>query len=294
MTHHFNKDMVDIMDNTTSVMYEDNSLMNGNISDTSVDFDFKTIRDSCFWFTVIITPIGLVGNILCLLVVSQKANRSISCSAYMGALSVTGLLVLLANAAQAFGEYVSVVRVSRWFCKATFHMLHTFTQCGSWIILALLLERVIAVTKPLQAKMLLNPKRSLIIIIAIVIVMAVLNIPLIFTYTIKTGRPMGSCVATRAVLPNLGSIYFTVFCFVMLFIAGGLPLLGILIMNLITVCVIKSPKRKKKQRRPHSSQKRRLAPASKTIALKLLPKKIIHMIRQIYRLSLNQLQVLHL
>ena len=173
MTHHFNKDVADIMDNTTSVMYEDNSLMESNTSDMSVNFHYKIIRDSRFWFTVIITPIGIVGNILCLLVMLQKTNRSISCSAYMGALSVADMLALIANGSQTFGEYVSVLRVSRWFCKATAYMMHTSSQCGSWIILALLLERVIAVTKPLQAKTLLTPKRSLIIIIVIVIALAV-------------------------------------------------------------------------------------------------------------------------
>ena len=89
-------------------------------------------------------------------------------------------------------------------------------------------------------------------------------------YTSGADSALGSCKGTRA---PLGSIYFNVFSFVMLFIAGGLPFLGILIMNLVIVCVIKPTKRKKKQRKHRGSQKkRRLAHTPEIIELKCLPK----------------------
>ena len=50
---------------------------------------------------------------------------------------------------------------------------------------------------------------------------------------------------------------FTVYSFIMLFICGILPLLGILVLNLIILCAIKSSKKNKKQAKKHVSQKKR-------------------------------------
>ena len=148
-----------------------------DIAKTLGESQLALISNTKFWWNTIIIPVGIVGNILCLLVVSQKQNRSISCSVYMGALAVCDTLVLIGKSMQT---YVGYVHTLSSLCTAVFYIQFTFSQSGSMIILALLLERVIAVTKPLKATLILSPKRALIITFILIVLMAMFNIPRLF------------------------------------------------------------------------------------------------------------------
>ena len=207
-------------------------------NNTSADFQYKMMNNTRFWFTVIIVPIGVVANILCLLVVSQKQNRSISCSVHMGALAVADIIVLLTMGSQVYVENGFADRVSTWYCKASYYVLFTSSLCGSMIILVLL-ERVITVTKPLKAATLLSPKRSLVITFVNCIALALLNVPAFYAFAVDNTLVF-RCGPTALTT----MVSRTVYSFIMLFFRGILPLLGILIMNLVILCAIKSQKRR--------------------------------------------------
>ena len=132
-----------------------------------------------------------------------------------------------------------------FMCKASAFVQFTFSQSGNMIILALLAERVIAVTKPFKAAVLLSPKRSLIISIIMPIFLGLCKLPQIGS---------GHTAAKAPVTIGLGCIpldfiTFTgesprqVYMRVMFIINGVLPLSGILIMNLIILCAVKSSKK---------------------------------------------------
>ena len=189
------------------------------------------------WTKVITVPIGIVGNILCLLVVSQKQNRSISCSIYMGALAISDTAMLIASfMLSALSILLAEIRM---MCKVTLYLVNTASLSGVMIILALLVERVIAVTKPMKAAVLLSPKRALIMTFIFAGVSAVYNIPRIFYVenTIRYGSK--NCVAFRS-NDALSSVY----SLSSLILTGVLPLVAIFIMNIIIIFSIKSAKRK--------------------------------------------------
>ena len=187
------------------------------------------INSISFWWNIIIMLVGIVGNILCLLVVSQRQNRSISCSVYMGALAVADSLMLLSRSLQMYVIYGALnVNVTMTV------LICTSSQSGSMIILTMLLERVIAVTKPLKAAVLLSPKRALIISLMIPTVLSIFNIPQMFSYTAKRMYKMQLvCVVLDGtiVTDNLYSM-------VTLFMSSIVPLFGILVMNLIILCAV--------------------------------------------------------
>ena len=224
------------------------------VTNASLAYHLNLMDHARFWWSCFVIPIGIVGNIMCLLVVCQKQNRSISFSVYMGGLAVCDTLTLAANGLQTYvlhrgGEML----VSNFIicCKTGIFVFLTSSQCGSMIILALLLERVIVVTNPLKAALQMSPKRSLIIVIIICMLLIGFNIPQPISFTARK-RPVNFCTATK------GSVVTThAYRMISLFISGILPLFGILIMNLIILCVIKSSKRsKKKQPRKRNSSKR--------------------------------------
>ena len=220
-----------------------------NVNNTALRDEVELVYAIRFWWSIIIIPVGIVGNILCLLVVSQKQNRSISCSVYMGALAVADMFVLIGRSLLMYVVYAPGVygtskyslNTSTVICKAIGFMFFTLSQSGSMIILAMLLERVIAVTKPLKAAVLLSPKRALIISLMIPTVLSIFNIPhLIYTFSYKTRRIMTMSMECM----NVDGIFLTsrIYSIVTLFISGILPLFGILIMNLIILFAVKSSK----------------------------------------------------
>ena len=212
------------------------------INNTSAldEAQFILIYSISFWWNIIIIPVGIAGSILCLLVVSQKQNRSISCSVYMGALAVFDTLVLICKSLQLYVVYgTSNVNLAMNIisCRAIGFMFFTSSQCGSMTILAMLLERVIAVTKPLKAAVLLSPKRALIISLMIPTVLSIFNIPHMFSYTSRLIMRQMECVVLDGAM-----ITTRIYSMLTLFISGILPLFGILIMNLIILCAVKSAK----------------------------------------------------
>ena len=199
-------------------------------NDTSVQIPghIKLLHSTRFWWSVIVIPVGIVGNILCLLVVSQKQNRSISCSVYMGALAVCDTLVLVANGSQLAALYQGANMLFTDFvliCKASSFMLLTCSQCGSMIILALLLERVIAVMKPLKVASILSPRRSLIITLIICVLQVMFNVPQFLSFTGRL-KPMPHCIPSNQSIASSN-----VYNMIVLFISGVLPLFGMLIMK---------------------------------------------------------------
>ena len=219
------------------------TMLNGKSNDVVVNDDQLTalINNIDFWWNTIIIPVGTVCNILCLLVVSQKQNRSISCSVYMGALSVADMLVLITEAVHICVINSPVSMFHKYVCKLVSFGQCLSSQCGSMIILALLVERVIVVTKPLKAASLLTPKRALIITLILVVLLAMFNFPWILSATAGTS---GQCAFVPE--PVVTSIVYNS---VTAFISGVLPLCGILIMNLIILCAIKSSKYSTKKQR---------------------------------------------
>ena len=220
---------------------------------------YPLIRSVRFWWSVIIIPVGLVGNILCLLVVSRKENRSISCSVYMGALTACDILVLLFKALQiclVFGTTPLQISTFNMICSVIAFVYVTSSQSGSMIILALLLERVIVVTKPLKAALILSPKRALIITLVIPFLSSIFNIPHLFSYASKVLLKRECVILDGSVITN------SVYSMLTLFISGVLPLFGILIMNIIILCAIKSSKFSRVKRPKHHGSRYRRRPSS--------------------------------
>ena len=258
-----------LMNNTTasSVEYEtDNTTGNGE-SLIYIKTQMQLIQRSYFWLHIIIIPVGFVGNVLCSLVMSQNQNRSISCSVYMRALAVADTIQLLTKAFYALGfpaishfkeESVSLI------CKGIMYCTFTSSQCGVLIILALLIERVIAVRKPMKAAIILSPNRALIITSLIAAFAFLFNIPFIFTTSAKKFT-----VAVRCASDATGKLGYIIHSVVGLLVNGVLPLVSILVMNLMILYTIKSSKaafgKQTKTTKYHTETKERIPSVSGTI-----------------------------
>ena len=236
------------VESTTNMESQSSIFDNSTSSDVAKDPEpnyvlqqLMLMRSFYTWSNSIIIPIGIVGNILVMKVVSQKQNRSISCSIYMGALAMSDTMVLLAGASgiSIMWGIPSSQRNLVILCKALAVSQNTFFMIGVMIILALLVERVIAVTKPMKAAVLLSPTRRVTVICIIAVICPLFNVPRIFFASVGGHAASGirHCVA----FPK-ANLLATIYDMVNFVVVGLLPLLAIFIMNIMILFVVKSSK----------------------------------------------------
>ncbi len=128
------------------------------------------------YWTPLIILIGLPGNFLAFLVLRKKENRRISTCVYMSALCIsdTSLPCILAFVYYVYAwpgwpmlyqdldYYIIVCKLLTFFARAQL-------QFGSYIILFLSLDRFIIVHYPLKSKIISTPRKSMAIILLLLL-----------------------------------------------------------------------------------------------------------------------------
>ena len=133
-----------------------------------------------YWFPVFI-PLGLLGNTLSFLVMIRPNNRKVSTCIYMAALSLSDNFMMCL----AIHDYcIRVKGTHEWYqveCKmSTYFNLFTL-QCVTYLILAMTIDKYIAIRWPHKAATYSNPKRTKAIIVTILIVVSIYNLLHLFT-----------------------------------------------------------------------------------------------------------------
>ena len=196
-----------------------------------------------FWWYITVIPVGIIGNLTCLLMVSMKQNYKMSTSVYQGALAIADTIVLISQ-----GGFVILVNwLTKFFavntlnimCKVLSYFLFSAAFYGTMIIMALLVERVIVVTRPLKAAVLLSPRRAMIVIITIIIIAFAYNIPIIFSATMADHFGL-QCV-------SVSGYASVIYHMTKVILSGVIPFFAILTMNLMILCAVKSSRKQKKR-----------------------------------------------
>ena len=229
----------------SSMAHTNTSVVRVNIEtatkrDPQVDIGFA-IR---FWWYSTVIPIGIIGNMLCVLVLSKKQNPTVSSNVYMGALALADTMVLISQGGMTilinWLTKVIALKKQNIMCKVFSYFVFSASYSGTLIILALLTERVIVVTRPLKAAVLLSPKRAMAVVIILTMVAFAYNLPFIFSATMVDHFGL-HCVCA----PGVGQIpaFYHVSKVVL---SGVLPLVAILTLNLTILCAVKSSQHQQK------------------------------------------------
>ena len=185
-------------------------------------------------FGLIILPltgmIGLVGNTLSGLVMFHKDNRHVSCYFYMGVLAITDSMYLLAattyNIMQSIPRLVIPYYIHQRICSSFWPIMTGSALCGTYIILAMTLDRLIAVKWPLKSLTWCTLKRARISTISIVMFCFLVKLP----YGWLT-KPVPSCVSFQVERTNMVQAYYwinsTVSCYI--------PFTILFILNLLII-----------------------------------------------------------
>ena len=154
----------------------------------------KYIYKAGWWIQNISMPIvfvfGFLGNCLSFLVVLQKKYRRLSCSWYMSSLAVSDNISLV----MIFYFYFVVLerpRVTWGECLFGTTTLYTCSFIGEFLIIAMTIDRGIAINIPLKASIYCTASKARKVVIFIYALGIALNIPHLFI----SRADKGICVA---------------------------------------------------------------------------------------------------
>ena len=143
-----------------------------------------------YWYPVLI-PIGLVGNTLSFLVMVKINNMKMSTCIYMAALSINDNIMMCMTC----HEYlVSVVQIHKWNpteCQFNGLVLLFALQNGTLQVLAMTVDKYIAIKWPHKASIYSSPRRAEMIAVDLYAFTFIYNIPNFFL----TREIGGQCVA---------------------------------------------------------------------------------------------------
>ena len=169
---------------------------------------------------VLIIPVfgGLVANVLCLLTLQMSSFKECAAGFLLSALTVVDMSSLAVGGIHAwvFGTFRFDLRqLSINFGRLHVYLTYLTVHLSAWTLALITLERVVAVTRPLQVEWLCTRKRMALawIIITITLALTDLYIPLSYNRVYVTNTTTNATVATDFVyFNNYKAIYWMDMC----------------------------------------------------------------------------------
>ena len=141
-----------------------------------------------YWFPVLI-PLGFVGNILSFLVMIRPHNRRISTCIYMAAISINDNAMM----SWAFRSWYLYTINNNYpsSCKITAFVSYLILQNSTFQVLAMTIDKYIAIKWPHKAAVHSTPKRTKVIIVTIFIFVIIYNLPHFYITRVIEGKCYG-------------------------------------------------------------------------------------------------------
>ncbi|ESO96457.1 hypothetical protein LOTGIDRAFT_97721, partial [Lottia gigantea] len=123
----------------------------------------------------ILAFLGTLGNILILIMFSKKEFFKTSYSIYIRAAAISDTIFMLMNISEDVMDHVTsyplvkFIGTSYNFCNFWFVTIGTFRNASPWIVVALALDRCVAIWKPLHRTRYCTKKTAAIITAVIVL-----------------------------------------------------------------------------------------------------------------------------
>ena len=145
------------------------------------ELDLSYIIPYCILFPVICT-VGIVGNVLTLFIVREK--KKVASLYFIMCLAIADLLVLVTRMLfviyRIFQHYLALptLAVSKHIPSYILVLIYVyFTRISNCILIAMVIERVIAVWLPMKVHLISTKRKAAITLIVVVVVVTALNIP---------------------------------------------------------------------------------------------------------------------
>ena len=150
--------------------------------------EFRIHKFMLLYVPPVLLVLGTLGNVFSFIILTRKQMRSVSSYIYLAVLSITDTLVLYVGLLRLWvGELTEydIRDHSDWICKCINMFGYTVSDYSVWLIIAVTVERYIAVCHAFKAPAMCNRQRAAKVIIGIGVIILALNFHFIFTTEIR-------------------------------------------------------------------------------------------------------------
>ena len=147
-------------------------------AETYMTFKVAKLIDN-YYFPVLI-PLGLVGNTLSFLVMVKPSNKKVSTCIYMAAISINDNLMMCSAFHFWLVCAVKIHEWNYWECVCSVYFVYYSLQAATYQVLAMTIDKYVAVKWPHKVAAFSTSKRSKIIIASIITSVIIYNLPHIF------------------------------------------------------------------------------------------------------------------
>jgi len=190
--------------------------MKNNTSDIgdyfTIDWDIFRIFQKVFCGGLIplVVLIGIVGNTLSLIVLSRQKNKN-STTIILLSLMIADLCFLIALVVALYLQ-IAVLFAPDYAFSIFFKFITPFNvfvlpvlgRIGHVLLVVMSIERAIAVTFPIKVKQMCTKRTMIILIVSVYLFVALLNIPNLFLYEVKTVTLPDGNMTTYVALGSFG------------------------------------------------------------------------------------------
>ncbi|XP_076105281.1 putative G-protein coupled receptor 139 [Mytilus galloprovincialis] len=196
------------------------------------------------WVMPLIIFTGTVGNIFSFIVMLRREMRQTPTFFYLAMLAIADTLVLFVSAFKTWLRTVSgfeLSHINAFSCKLTMFLVHFSIQFSAWLIVAVTIERFLAVWFPLKANSMCNLSRARFITFMTAMIFILVNIHIFWTaqlFPTKQSLDGSNFVCAAYAYENF---VCRIFPWINLILYSFLPCLTLLIFNiLIIICLMKT------------------------------------------------------
>ena len=205
-------------------------------SDRNLIQQLKTIVNGInFYFGLVIYFFGILGNILNILMLSQRSLRSNTCVMIFLASSITGILTILFGLTSRLipdttGDVADKIR---WICKVRAFIVFTSRSATFWLIMLATIDRWTVSSKNPSIRQLCSPKNVLRYISLIMLLSIILHCQYLYCYESDMPNSDLKCFNKTPACRIVNSLLFAIVTII-------LPLILIAVFGLMTISNIRS------------------------------------------------------
>ena len=230
-TEHDSQGMEDIPDTTVSMETLQNMYIQQIMADAMKTLMVKVGFAIQIYYGPALSVIGILGNILCFLVMFQRHNRRISTCFYMGVLAIADSLPLGVSLGFYMTDRVFILKESVLHCQLSLFIWVFGASVSWWVTMCMTVDRAYVVRNPLKAKLWCTPRKAKVVTLCLIIISALLNVPNMYLVeSFFDGRNWSCLLQSRQ-----DTLLWTGFYWLESTMKIYIPFLIILFMNIIII-----------------------------------------------------------
>ena len=143
----------------------------------------------------VLLVLGTFGNIFSFIILAKNMLK-VSTYSYLAVLAIMDMLVLYIGLLRMWvGQFtVDIQDTANWLCKGVNFLGYVSSDSSVWLIIAVTIERFIAVCFPLKAPRMCNTKRARMVILLVIVAICVVNAHIIWTVELRYIHNNGSYI----------------------------------------------------------------------------------------------------